>query len=206
MDLEHLEYRDGSEHRCDDPCGAVCEPWVHARMLGKDRKRRPPEGLLSRGRFSRSDISMRLAMLLTWLPIWLITDWAYSSELIQPGSNTALSLRIFARVLSVFWVFWVVWAIASGGRWRNFLVPRPIRFLRSIHSKAFWLDIEDRWWSFLNRLHLWRLIKLGFQASLGGWIWLAIPALLILVSLGAAPEVKTQQQGGLALLGLLGAC
>jgi hypothetical protein len=67
------------------------------------------------------------------------------------------------------------------------------------------LDIEDRWWSFLNRLHLWRLIKLGFQASLGAWIWLAIPALLILIALGAAPEVKSDQQGGLALLGLLGA-
>ncbi|MEK0424218.1 MAG: hypothetical protein RJB11_309 [Planctomycetota bacterium] len=146
-----------------------------------------------------------LAMLLTWLPIWLITDWAYSSELIQPSSNAALSLRIVARILSLLWVLWVVWAIASGGRWRNFLVPRPIRFLRAILSKAFWLDIEDQWWSFLNRLELWHLIKLGFQASLGAWIWLAIPALLILISLGAAPEVKSDQQGGLALLGLLGA-
>jgi hypothetical protein len=146
-----------------------------------------------------------LAMLLTWLPIWLITDWAYSSELIQPSSNAALSLRIVARILSLLWVLWVVWAIASGGRWRNFLVPRPIRFLRAMVSKTFWLDIEDRWWAFLNRLQLWRLIKLGFQASLGAWIWLAIPALLILISLGAAPEVKSDQQGGLALLGLLGA-
>ena len=146
-----------------------------------------------------------LAMLLTWLPIWLIADWAYSSELIQPGSSAALTLRLVARVLSLLWVLWVVWAIASGGNWRNFLVPRPIRFVRDILSKAFWLDIEDRWWAFLKRLHLWRLIKLGFQASLGAWIWLAIPALLILISLGAAPEVKTDQQGGLALLGLLGA-
>jgi hypothetical protein len=146
-----------------------------------------------------------LAMLLTWLPIWLIADWAYSSELIQPGSSAALTLRLVARVLSLLWVLWVVWAIASGGKWGNFLVPRPIRFLRDILSKAFWLDIEDRWWAFLKRLHLWRLIKLGFQASLGAWIWLAIPALLILISLGAAPEVKTDQQGGLALLGLLGA-
>ena len=172
-----------------------------ARIARGDRLRDCFPGVALAGQIFRC----ALAMLLTWLPIWLITDWAYSSELIQPGSNRALSLRIVARVLSLLWVLWIVWAIARGGRWRNFLVPRPIRFVRAILSKAFWLDIEDRWWSFLNRLHLWRLIKLGFQASLGAWIWIAIPALLILVSLGAAPEVKTEQQGGLALLGLLGA-
>jgi hypothetical protein len=142
---------------------------------------------------------------LTWLPIWLITDLGYSSELIQPGSSSAMWLRVVARVLSILWVLWIVWAIARGGSWKHFLWPRPIRFIKTVTSKNFWLDVEDRWWGLLKRLHLWRLIKLGFQASLGAWIWLAIPALMIWVSLNAASEVRPQQQGGLALLGLLGA-
>jgi len=143
--------------------------------------------------------------LLTWLPIWLITDLGYSSELIQPGTNAALRLRIVARILSILWVLWVVWAIWRGGRWKHFFWPHPIRFFKAIFSKAFWVDVENRWWEFLQRLHLWRLIKLGFFASLGAWIWLAVPALLILVALNAAPEVKPELQGGLVLLGLLGA-
>lgn len=143
--------------------------------------------------------------LLTWLPIWLITDLGYSSELIQPGTTQARGLRILARVLAIAWVLWVLWAIARGGRWNHFLWPQPIRFLQSIAKKSFWIDLENRWWAFLHQLHLWRLTKLGFQASLGAWIWLAIPALLILISLNAAPEVQPQQQGGLALLGLVGA-
>ena len=146
-----------------------------------------------------------LWILVTWLPIWLITDLGYSSELIQPDSTQALRLRILARVLSVLWALWVVWAVARGARWKHFLWPQPIRFVQSISKRSFWIDMENRWWAFLQKLQLWRLIKLGFQASLGAWIWLAIPSLMILVSLNAAPEVQPQQQGGLALLGLLGA-
>jgi len=143
--------------------------------------------------------------LLTWLPIWFVTDLGYSSELIQPESNAALSLRITARILAILWVLWVVWAILRGGRWFHFLWPQPIRFSKTIFTRSFWLDAENRWWEFLKELHLWRLIRLGFQASLGAGIWLAIPALMILLSLNAAPEVNASQQGGLALLGLLGA-
>ncbi len=146
-----------------------------------------------------------LWILLTWLPIWFITDLGYSSELIQPGSSRALNLRIAARILAILWVLWVVWAILRGGRWFHFLWPQPIRFAKALFSRSFWLDAENRWWNFLEQLHLWRLIRLGFKASLGAGIWLVIPALLILVALNAAPEVRTDQQGGLALLGLLGA-
>lgn len=143
--------------------------------------------------------------LLTWLPLWLLTDLAYSSELIQPGTNIAFVLRWTARILSILWVLWIVWAIARGGRWKHFLWPRPVGFLKANLKGSYWLDLENRWWEFLQQLHLWRLIKLGFQASLGAWIWIAIPALLILVSLNAASQVKPEQQGGLAILGLLGA-
>lgn len=146
-----------------------------------------------------------LWILLTWLPLWLVTDLGYSSELIQPGSNLAFGLRVTARILAILWVLWIVYAIARGGGWKHFLWPQPIRFVKAILQKNYWLDLENRWWDFLQKLHLWRLIKLGFQASLGALIWLAVPAMMILISLNAASQVKTQQQGGLALLGLLGA-
>jgi len=142
---------------------------------------------------------------LTWLPVWFLTDLGYSSELIQPGSIQAARLRTFARVVSILWVLWVAWAVARGGRWHHFLWPQPIRFARAIFSLRFWGDLEERWWDFLVSLELWRLWKLGFKASLGALIWLAVPALGILVALNGASQVKPQQQGGLALLGLVGA-
>ena len=59
VDLEHFEHRDGSEHRCDDPRGAVCKPWLHARMFSESRQGRSAEGLLSRSRFSWPYVPMR---------------------------------------------------------------------------------------------------------------------------------------------------
>lgn len=146
-----------------------------------------------------------LWVFLTWLPIWFLTDLGYSSELIQPGSIQAARLRGIARVLSILWVLWVAWAIARGGKWHQFLWPQPIRFVRTILRFGFWRDLEDRWWRFLTGLHLWRLIKLGFKASLGALIWLGLPALAILVALNGSSDASPAQQGALGLLGLLGA-
>jgi hypothetical protein len=72
-------------------------------------------------------------------------------------------------------------------------------------SFAFWPDLEDRWWSFLTGLHVWRLIKLGFKASLGALLWLVLPALAVLVALNGSSEGTPAQQGAFGLLGLLGA-
>jgi hypothetical protein len=142
---------------------------------------------------------------LTWLPVWFLTDLGYSSELIQPGSVQAARLRTLARAVSILWVLWVAWAIARGGRWYHFLWPQPIRFAKKIFSFDFWRELESRWWDFLVSLEFWRLWKLGFKASVGALIWLAIPALAILIALNGASQVQPQQQGGLALLGLFGA-
>lgn len=150
-------------------------------------------------------VRISLWVLVTWLPIWLLADLGYSSELIQPGSSTALRMRVAARVLAFLWVLWILSAIERGGRWKDFLWPKPIAFLKTITRRSFWGQIENRWWEFLTRLQLWRLIKLGFQASLGALIWLAVPGILILISLNAAPQVQPQQRGGLAILGFIGA-
>ncbi|MEM8736099.1 MAG: hypothetical protein AAGG44_17855, partial [Planctomycetota bacterium] len=66
---------------------------------------------------------------LLWLPVWLVTDFAYSAQLLQPGSPTTTGWRIGAFVISGVWVTHLVWAAARGARWWHLLWPAPIAFL-----------------------------------------------------------------------------
>jgi hypothetical protein len=141
---------------------------------------------------------------LTWLPVWLVTDFAYSAELIEPGSGRAQGIRISAQVLAVLWVIWSAWAIFRGGRWWHFLWPAPIRFAKTIFRLQTWREAEDRLWNWIASLHLFRLMQLGFFGTLAAVAWLAVPALLMIISL-TSPNNQAPDNGPLGLIGLIGA-
>lgn len=144
-------------------------------------------------------VSAALWIGLTWLPVWLVTDMAYSAELIEPGSLRAERFRLGARILAGVWVMWSAWALFRGGRWWHFLWPAPIRFAKSIFRSENWRNVEDRLWNGLVSLQIPRLIKLGLFGTVASLVWLFLPALLMIVAL-TSPE-----SGPLGLIGFLGA-
>ncbi|MEQ1829140.1 MAG: DUF4013 domain-containing protein, partial [Pirellula sp.] len=133
----------------------------------------------------------------SWLPVWLVTDLAYTGELIESGSPIAGRLRLVARVLSIVWILWLLWAIFRGGKLRHFLWPAPVYAIKSLFRWSFWRDAEDRLWTFVTSLRLPQLLWIGFFASVGAIVWLLVPASLIVLGL----SVKGQGAGALGLLG-----
>lgn len=152
-------------------------------------------GLQLAGRIGKA----ALGLLLTWLPVWLITQYAYQAELVQPSSYIANRWRVAATIMGGLWMLWAIWAMVRGGRIRDFLWPAPIRFIREILQRKTWSQVEDRLWDFVTSLQLPRLTWLGFRAFAGALIWLAIPGILIIFGMNA------HEQPGRFAIGLLGA-
>ncbi len=126
-----------------------------------------------------------VAMLVTWLPAGLSTQFAYQAELIEPGSRIASNWRIAAFVIGLFWMIHVVWALIRGGRWRDFLWPAPRRFFAEFFRRSTWRKVEDRLLETVMGLQIPRLIWLGFRAWIGALVWLVIPGLMVVTGMQA---------------------
>lgn len=136
---------------------------------------------------------------LTWLPVWLVSDYAYSASLIDLTSPVAGAWRVAAWIVSVGWVLHVAWAMLRGGRWYHFVWPAPVRFVKEIWRPTMWRRAEDALWNYTVGLQIPRLTWLGLRGAVGALAWLVVPGLLIMVGLSA------DEQPGRVLLGLLGA-
>jgi hypothetical protein len=126
-----------------------------------------------------------LGLFLTWLPVGFSMYFAYQAELIDPHSPTADRWRAAAGVSGIAWLIHAVWAWMRGGRFKDFLWPAPLRFFKEFFRPASWLAAEDRLWETAVQLHLPRLIWLGLRASVGAWLWLAVPATLMVIGMQA---------------------
>jgi hypothetical protein len=111
--------------------------------------------------------------------------FAYQADLIDPRSPTADRWRAAAGVSGIAWMLLAVWAWMRGGRFQDFLWPAPRRFLKEFFRPASWRVAEDRLWETLVQLQLPRLIWLGLRASVGAWLWLAVPATLMVIGMQA---------------------
>lgn len=137
---------------------------------------------------------------LTFLPVWLVRDFAITGQLIDPSSNSVQVLEIISWVMFAAWVSHLMWSIARGGRWWHYLWPQPIRMLREAWRPSFWNQAMDRLWNEAAALKLPVLWWLGFRAFVGGLCWLAIPATLM--AIGLRGEERTPGQ---AIIGFMGA-
>ncbi len=135
---------------------------------------------------------------LTWLPVYLVTDLAYTAQLLQPNSNTARLWRFGAFVIATAWVFHVGWAAARGGRWWHFLWPAPLRFLIEGWRLATWSRASDRLYELYSQLQFMRLWWLGARASIGALLWTCVPVSLMIIGLRADVKIA-------GLVGLIGA-
>jgi len=154
--------------------------------------------------FPGTDTAGRLIVILicvslTWLPVWLITDMAYTAELIEQGGVAANRLRWAARFVSFLWILWILWAVFRGGKLRHFLWPAPVLALKSVFRTSVWRQAEDSLWDCIVHLKLPRLLWLGLMASMGALFWLVLPSSFIAIGLSGNGNSAT------GLVGVIGA-
>ncbi|MFK7736451.1 MAG: hypothetical protein AB8B50_10500 [Pirellulaceae bacterium] len=136
---------------------------------------------------------------LFWLPVWLITDVAYSAQLLLPGSSTATGYQILAFVITGVWMVHVAWAALRGGRWWHLLWPAPIKFFKTVWRRATWSRASDELYEFVAGFQFPRLWWLGARAAVGALLWITLPVSLMIIG------QRAEDLGPAGLIGFVGA-
>ena len=158
------------------------------------------------GRLRDGFIGVRLAARLgglvlgCWLillPLRLVSDLAYSAQIIDPGGRTAAAWRIGLFVLMGLSGLHVGMACARGGRLRYFLWPfNFIWVIRRLLRGGYYSEARDIVWDTARSLRLPYYFSLGLRGFLGAFAWLVLPVTLL--ALGRLPAPLAP------LVGLLG--
>ena len=122
---------------------------------------------------------------LLWLPVWFVTDLAYSVQLMRPGSGAAAGWRIGAFVITGVWITHIGWAAMRGGRWWHLVWPAPLRFMTQIWRPSTWSRAADRLFDLVSGLQFPQLWWLGLRAAVGALIWIVLPVSLMIIGLRA---------------------
>jgi|APTNR8051073442_1049403.scaffolds.fasta_scaffold20775_2 hypothetical protein len=123
-----------------------------------------------------------LAGWIALLPVRLVHSFWRDAELIAPGSANATTLRAILVILLLAVSLHLLWAVIRGGKWRHFLWPAPLRFLRWIGSD---LRLSSAWGATVTRfrsLHLLHFFRLGALGFAGALLWLALPVLILMAA------------------------
>lgn len=131
--------------------------------------------------FSRLGKALVAAWFLA-LPARLLHSLLLDAELIAPGSARVLGLRVALVLYLLAAMLHVGWALARGGRWRHFLWPAPLRFVRWLGGDFAPSDPLRRAFARIRTLRPLHFLRLGALGFAGAVVWLAIPLLLLLVS------------------------
>lgn len=135
-----------------------------------------------------------LAIFIAALPTQLFVHWEYVSNLIDPGSQQAIAMRVLAIAISMFAIAYLMWAWARGGHLSHYLWPQPKRFLREGWRWKTWSSLPERLWDFTASLELPNYFWLGLRGVVGTLIWL-IPAMIIM---------RAFREGETGIAGLIG--
>ena len=136
---------------------------------------------------------------ISWIPIYVLTDLAYSAQLLQPNSVSARGWRFAAFFFAAAWVVHVGWAAMRGGRWWHFLWPAPIRFMWRAWRPSTWSNAADQLYELASRLQIPKLWWLGARASAGALLWTCVPVSLMIIG------ARAQDFEAAPLIGLIGA-
>ncbi len=121
----------------------------------------------------------------SWIFVYVLTDLAYSAQLLQPNSASARMWRIGAFVFAAAWVVHIGWAAMRGGRWWHFLWPSPIKLVCTIWRPSHWSRSADRLYDLVANMQLPKLWWLGARASAGALLWTCVPVSLMIIGLRA---------------------
>lgn len=135
---------------------------------------------------------------LSWVPIYVLTDLAYSAQLLDPNSVNARGWRVGAFLFAAMWVVHVGWAAMRGGRWWHFLWPAPVQFVCRIWRLSLWSRASDQLYDFVTSLQFPMLWWLGARATVGVLLWTCVPVSLMIIGERAKFDAAL-------LVGLIGA-
>jgi hypothetical protein len=121
-----------------------------------------------------------LAGWISLLPARFVHSFWRDAELIAPGSANATALRAILVVLLIVTVLHLVWAVIRGGKWRHFLWPAPVRFLRWLGSEFSWRPAAASLVAAFRRLRLLHFFRLGTLGFVGAAVWLVFPVLVLM--------------------------
>lgn len=138
------------------------------------------------GKFSKGFVGIRKAARigsivagawLMFLPLRLLSDAWQSAWLIDPESVQTRNLWVVTMIATVVVGLHVAWACYRGGKFRHFLWPAPIRFVKTIFHGGMYAQAREGTLAFIKELHLWHYFSMGARGFIGTLAWLAIPVL-----------------------------
>lgn len=138
-----------------------------------------------------------IAGVLVTLPVHLLYHWSSVADLVDPGSDKAASLRFGGDLAAVTAFIYLTWAWLRGGRLTAYLWPAPGRFFQQIWRPQTWLTARDQAWELTLRLHVPQLFWLGLLGLLGTFLWIVVPAVLIITA------IRQGEGGGAGVLGIV---
>ena len=165
------------------------------RLANGQRWRTALPGLRTAGKLG----TFTMLAAISWVPIYVITDLAYSAQLLDPNSLSARGWRFGAFFLAATWVVHVGWAAMRGGRWWHFLWPAPVRFVRTIWRPSHWSRASDQLYDLVTSLQFPKLWWLGARATVGALLWTCVPVSLMIIG------VRAQKFDAQPLVGSIGA-
>ncbi|NNE91978.1 MAG: hypothetical protein HKN23_10055 [Verrucomicrobiales bacterium] len=137
----------------------------------------------------------------TWLvllPVRLVSDMWKDAEIIESGGPVAEGWRVGLIVLSVITAIHIAWAALRGGRFRHFLWPAPIKFVKWLGQEGKFTHVRNGVFGYIRDLRIPYYFWLGFRGFVGAVMWLAIPVLILF---GAA---HIPNDGGSLVVTLIG--
>jgi hypothetical protein len=158
--------------------------------------------LESAGRIGRSGrlrdgfVGVRLAARLggiffaSWfcmLPVVLLSDFAKSAQIIDPGSTMAARWRVGLLVLICLTFIHIASACALGGKLRHFVSPFNLVWLAvRIIRGGYYTKARDAVWDTFMSLRLSYYFWLGLRGLAGSFAWLLVPITLLVLSHAAS--------------------
>ncbi len=160
------------------------------------RSGRLRDGFIGLSRFSDTG-RIALSCWIWFLPLRLIYSFWRDAELIEPGGDAAVRLRIVLALACVVIGVHLTGACLRGGKWRHFFLPAPLQWLQFVGGNVEYSALVRRNAVFLKEMQLLYFFSLGARGFAGAAIWLAFP-LMVLMFFGSITNP------GLAVLGSLG--
>jgi len=144
----------------------------------------------------------------TWLcllPLRLVADAWYSAYLIDPTSEITRNRRILLVIFTVLILGHIVWAWCRGGKFRHFLWPAPLRFLKQVRRGVRYSATRDAVWDYLVSLRLPYFFWLGLRGFAGAIVWLFVPIMLYIGATELPPilGIPAGLLGGVSLIGVM---
>ncbi len=158
------------------------------------RSGRLRDGLIGVRRAARAG-GVVLGSVLSLIPLWLVSSYARTADLIDPGGRMAERWRLGLAIVTALTFVQITTSCARGGRLRHFLwLPgMPFWLVRGLRSGGLYAAARDGFWEFIAALRLPHYFRLGLVGFVGTLAWIVVPASLIAAS------------GRYPLLGFLGA-